>query len=352
MARKRRLEACTPTAISMRMFSANDDAHAKAQHYKEHQVLHMRTGLDHVLESPLESMRKLFSESSEAVRAIISQSFTIEGLSSQGLEGQKAADLFGVASTQSSTSFYCSCIIQSDKTLVDRVLSFLPFPDGVPSGMFVGSRHSEPVWLFIGRNEGKKDMQGRPEHTDAVTHSGTWHYQLCGSKKWYVRKAESEEWGASSESVAESSGQRPKKSSDNDAMCIECLPGDVLFINTRLWRHHTEIPPTSGAVFGLSASLARDFYCDAVACQGGPTISLPPSSSASSLTVGEVFTNIDGIYATKNVPEGCIVLRESELPDCSLPRSLQANCEVGTAEDEATGEEEMCLIARYDIKVR
>ena len=35
----------------------------------------------------------------------------------------------------------------------------------------------------------------------------------------------------------------------------------------------------------------------------------------------EEFVNVDGLYAARNVRKGQVVLRESELPDCSLPRT-------------------------------
>jgi hypothetical protein len=85
----------------------------------------------------------------------------------------------------------------------------------------------------------------------------------------------------------------------------------------------------------LSFSLAKDFFLvnSGDSSSGGP----------------EEFTNIEAVYAVKACKKGSIVLRESELPGCSLPRSLQANCEVATLEDEE-GNEEFCLVARCNIK--
>lgn len=77
-------------------------------------------------------------------------------------------------------------------------------PSGSPSLLQVlGAEHDDGVWLFVGANpataggggggkppKAKKrrkgvetgaaaaPIQGRPEHTDDVNHSGTWHVQL------------------------------------------------------------------------------------------------------------------------------------------------------------------------------
>lgn len=37
---------------------------------------------------------------------------------------------------------------------------------------------SEALWFFFGQNGSDKDMNGRPEHTDQIAHSGTWHLQV------------------------------------------------------------------------------------------------------------------------------------------------------------------------------
>eukprot|EP00435_Cladocopium_sp_Y103_P073646 s151_g44.t1 len=43
-------------------------------------------------------------------------------------------------------------------------------------------KHSNAAWVFFGRNTGGRALRGRPEHTDAIQHSGTWHVQLKGEK--------------------------------------------------------------------------------------------------------------------------------------------------------------------------
>ncbi len=76
----------------------------------------------------------------------------------------------------------------------------------------------------------------------------------------------------------------------------------------------------------LSVSYARDFYCSAASTGRATTQSILPSK-----TTADEFSNVDGIYASKNVRRGCVVLTESQLPDCSLPRSATANCIISQA---------------------
>ena len=71
----------------------------------------------------------------------------------------------------------------------------------------------------------------------------------------------------------------------------------------------------------LSVSYARDFYCGAASTGRATAESILPAQ-----TTSEEFSNMDGIYASNNVKRGCVVLTESQLPGCSLPRSATANC--------------------------
>lgn len=104
--------------------------------------------------------------------------------------------------------WYLSCVVQHDPHALANVLAALPL-DGAPaclpstsssaSGAAAGKRkraegggagpdvrcsHAEAVWVFFGQNCGEESggMRGRPEHTDDISHSGTWHMQLSGSK--------------------------------------------------------------------------------------------------------------------------------------------------------------------------
>ena len=43
--------------------------------------------------------------------------------------------------------------------------------------------------------------------------------------------------------------------------------------------------------------------------------------------------NVDGLYATNDIEEGVIIFTEDTMPDCSLCRSTEPNCEVVETED-------------------
>ena len=106
-----------------------------------------------------------------------------------------------------------------------------------------------------GGGGGGCDLQGRPEHTDAVDHSGTWHVQLSGFKTWHIRPVES---------APEFEGCPPDCGDDElegvkeggGGYVVECEAGDLLLINTRAWWHRTTLPVQEGN----SVSYARDFY--------------------------------------------------------------------------------------------
>ena len=260
-------------------------------------------------------------------------------------------------------SFYVSCILQSDRNdLQSQFLAACPYtvPPFFPqkkdaSAAWGHVTHSAPVWLFMGRHQqvenndeplskkGTKKavttaataaLTGRVEHTDSVSHSGTWHHQLLGSKTWYVRPLiEAKEWGtvpiladfhqpASSGEKSTRRSQRVgrKTASTSDwRLRIECQTGDLLLINTRLWWHCTSLPltTTDDVDAEWSVSFARDFYCpQAAALLVDPPSYVSPgldssssnsnssSSTSSSSGTKEEFCNVDGIYAAKNVRKG------------------------------------------------
>jgi hypothetical protein len=103
-------------------------------------------------------------------------------------------------------------------------------------------------------------------------------------------------------------------------------------------------------------SYARDFYCGATSSGRATT-----ESTLRIASTADDFSNVDGVYASKNVKRGCVVLTESQLPDCSLPRSANANCLISQASiDEFVmhltllvlqlPSGEMCLLAADNIR--
>lgn len=150
------------------------------------------------------------------------------------------------------------------------------------------------AWIFAGDNVTGKPLDGRPEHTDDLpaSVSGTWHVQVCGSKEWFVRQ-------------------------HGEVIRVLCDAGDLLLIDTRLWRHHTRLPAP-----GFSMSVARD------------------------LTTAETdMTNVDATLAARPMKPGTVVLTEDDLPDCALPRDSQRpNCKV------AVRRGRLALVAIADIE--
>ena len=115
---------------------------------------------------------------------------------------------------------------------------------------------------------------------------------------------------------------------------IECRQGDILMLNTSLWWHQTEIPCTKTANDKLSLSYAMDFHVN----EGGDGVCTQSSD----------MTNVNGLFAIKDITDGEIVLTEQDMPDCELPRS--DNPTLCLAELDMGGEVMMALVATRDIK--
>ena len=92
---------------------------------------------------------------------------------------------------------YCSFLVQHSNDVMDNLLMCLPMvhlpieneseskSEGDDTTMKV--QYGPCLWIFFGKNYSKDEtegttpsLQGRPEHTDSVTHDGTGHYQLSG----------------------------------------------------------------------------------------------------------------------------------------------------------------------------
>jgi hypothetical protein len=185
--------------------------------------------------------------------------------------------------------------------------------------------HYEPcLWVFFGRNpsllnsEKKKigDLKGRPEHTDSISHDGTWHYQLSGTKRWLLRPTR-QLWNQS-QARGDYANEEPPKT----PVVIDCQQGDVLIINTRLWFHQTVIPPQPQP----SVSYAKDFCINRVVTEA--------TDHERSVGKGARMTNVDGLYATDDILEGTILFREDDMPDCAMHRSVtNPNCAVVELDD-------------------
>jgi hypothetical protein len=219
-------------------------------------------------------------------------------------EGLPTAEKF--LSTKCNDRSYCSFLVQNSCDVYEDTVQRLPF-----ESFSVDWSYEPALWFFVGRNSiGYPNLDGRPEHTDAILHDGTWHYQLSGAKRWWVRPTPE---------LVKLLQKDPLMSSfdENSKYYLDCKEGDVLVINTRLWFHRTVIPPQRVP----SVSFARDFRFNSP-----PVVGRDAS--------GSCMTNVDGLYATNDIETGTILFTESDMPDCELHRSsTDPNCEVVELED-------------------
>lgn len=253
-----------------------------------------------------------------ALKAPLPCSSARKGRAAPTGERAAAARLLGAPRKLFQGSWYASFVVQHRKAALKAFLSAMPFE--VPPFLEAPGRgqavaipgHSDAVWVFFGRNPASRTLTGRSEHTDAISHSGTWHLQLHGSKVWTLRPTREL--------------QRQTKSLRGAGPCrVRCLEGDVLCVNTRLWWHQTQIP----ARCDLSVSVARDMYLDgtqAAACD---------------------MTNVEGHYATQAISRGAVLFTEEDAPDAELPRCPpgEANCAIREGPDGR-----LALVAKRKIR--
>ena len=188
---------------------------------------------------------------------------------------------------------YCSFLVQNDQNAKKDMLDRVPISDFSFETKFY---YGPSIWVFFGRNiKSKNSLQGRPEHTDSVTQDGTWHYQLSGTKTWFVRPTQN-----LLEHIKEFGGENDW--CESDVIQIDCNEGDLLLIDTCLWWHRTVIPSQPSP----SVSYARDFFLQ------DPSLTQDEASSTVSLTdENEGMTNIDGIYASRDISSGTIIFKET-----------------------------------------
>jgi hypothetical protein len=379
---------------SVKSFRATDSATDILEYYKKYQVVVIKsTPVKNELK--FEHIKKLFS----GAKDVVNQTFSVEALQGQkGWTALAAEDIFG-ADDHPKGEWYASFISQSSKegskaasrAAVTKFRSQLPVTE-LPVLTRAASqvKYTQPVWVFVGHN-GKTSalstLRGRPEHVDSVDHDGTWHYQSQGTKVWYIRPAETPEWGdtvLSVTSTPDSSVPAKKQKGGEAGLLKEFADGlprlkivveqeDVLIINTRVWWHQTRIPPTGKKDFSISYAI--DFYCADLQLPGKATAvpakegskkkasercAMPETKESSSAdnegaseqddgdddSTAQPYTNMDGLYASKPLKPGEVVFYESELPDCALPRSDDPNCEIVWLEDGSGA-----LVAAKDLQV-
>ena len=289
--RKRKREGPAPKLLAIPKVHLKEKADALLEAYKRYCVLHLPQALSTGTPGAFtwKSIPSLF-ESLTADK----ESWCIEN-------GGKAVSAKAFLRPKVTTDRgYCSFLLQKDKDVFDATLSRLPLRE-VPATTWT---YGPCVWFFFGRNVAGAPLEGRPEHTDSISHDGTWHFQLSGCKRWYLRPSEELVKRLSEEGIEGDSSR---------ALVVDCEEGDVLIVNTRLWWHRTEIPVQKAP----SVSYARDFYMDRKEAEAGFCS----------------MSNVDGLYAAADVEAHTIVFREDAMPDAELHRSSDPNCEVVELED-------------------
>ena len=266
--------------------------------------------------------------SSERAKAVVDSRFCIEQ-ADRGRRSMLSAETV-LGKRRPTGNWYATWIVQHDEQVVDQVLRTLPMPelqpgarhdDNCEDGMELV--HSKCVWFFVARCS--SDMPGRAEHTDKIAHDGTWHYQLRGKKRWYLRPTEE----LLSRIKMNSASCTEAGALDQDsALVVECRPGDVLLINTALWWHRTEIPcTTSETPEGLSISYARDVSL-AAHKEGGAGKDAKEASRQADEELELDMGNIDNFRVECDIEEGSVIFEEHDMPEVPLPSSSSPNCEL------------------------
>ena len=241
------------------------------------------------------------------------------------------------------SQFYCSTVLGSEAAA--KVLKEAA-PISEPS--FLGCGKSLPqsaqLWVFMGLNDTStkrnrrpastsdsvdgENLAGRPEHTDSVACSGTYHHQVSGGKIWYVRPCvDSEAWKDS---------PAPQLPKGRKRLRMHCEENDFLLIDTRAWWHETALPRGSQP----SVSCAREFFLPSE--HGGE------ENAAAAAERADRFTNVDAMYAEKPIAAGDIVVTELDDPTCEAGRSEDPNCMLCEVEVDAM-ERVMGIVAMRDI---
>lgn len=217
------------------------------------------------------------------------------------------------------SQFYCSTVLGSE--VAAKVLK-----EAVSEPGFLGRSLPQGgcIWIFMGLNDtgtakqnnkrpaetneadDGENLAGRPEHTDSVACSGTYHHQISGEKIWYLRPCvDASAWKDSPAPLLPSGRRRLR---------LHCEENDLLLIDTRAWWHETALPRGSQP----SVSYAREFFLPDE--HGGE------ENAAAAAERADRFTNVDAMYAERPIAAGDIVVTELDDPTCEAGRSDDPNC--------------------------
>eukprot|EP00729_Bicosta_minor_P003780 gene3780-9669_t len=271
--------------------------------------------------------------------------------------------------------FYASSILQRDEEAAQAFFSTVPF--STPPHLGAGAaEHDDGTWLFFGHNpppagnaaeadgidavsKGKGSaskrrkliggakpgkaatLSGRAEHTDKVSHDGTWHVQLAGTKTWLIRPdAASLEWKGCPPELKKETPGVVQRGVGGLRLQVDVAEGDFLCINTRIWYHRTDIQVQTQSKDALSISYARDFYLCSSGEKDGNNGGDDDDDDAgidveqgSELKMNDADSLDPRLFAKSNIACGDVALFEEQLPDeLSIPRSLHPSCELVEAE--------------------
>jgi hypothetical protein len=351
------------------------------------------------------TIQSLFS----ADPTMFTHDFSVENACQHDPPTLTPAAVYGSKQTSSSTvyqsPFYVSSILQNNQVALHNFFHTVPFSS---PNFLQQAYHDDGAWLFFAHNPATKHtdttttttttttatssindhtITGRPEHVDDVTHSGTWHVQLNGTKTWYIRPCPAAaDWNGNPPTLTkEMNGVYQGTALKGTRLKIKVEQGDLLVINTRAWYHQTEIegqsistPPSQASIISeektqkrrskrrktmtrteqtqqeedatfkkcLSISYARDFYLH------GKEPSQDQTNKQQDQTAHK--TNSTGLdprlVAREYIFSGNVAVQEEDLPEDELiPRSMNSNCELCVCDID--GEESMVMLALRDIYV-
>lgn len=209
-------------------------------------------------------------------------------------------------------SFYVSTIVHREDDS-----AFQSFTQNLPKFEVFDDLHfTSGAWLFLGHpgagKKRKRNMVGRAEHVDEVTHSGTFHIQVAGNKVWWIRP-HPELFGDELPDLSTIPGAEKSETTKSWRLKVEVEEGDIFVLNTKIWYHYTELPPSEWSI-----SIAHDFF-------------LP-------------------IPSPENFSEGDVIYDEDEIPD-EMPRSDSPNCAMAEVEGDDDADEIMIvLVALQSIR--
>ena len=243
----------TTDVFQHRTFAADDTTDEPLNFFKTYQYLHIRRR-----KAPLLLHAEVFNSIVQFIEKNPKsfEAFQIDNMGTLSSEIHNR-EVFCHPERIVSGSWYASAILQTDPDTkegkqLSTFIETLPVVSPIAFGEVSDLKYDNAIWMFCGRHEASSvpsQLMGRREHIDSVECSGTWHYQLLGEKIWRLRPDEEiENWMRpvilnATINPRHSDGVCIEKDEDGIArLSIRCEEGDLLAVNTKIWKHQTEIP--------------------------------------------------------------------------------------------------------------